>query len=62
MARPKLAIFWILKDSLEGLFATFRRQKILGAFVLALVVFLLAMLFSFLTFAPVLSPFVYPLF
>lgn len=62
MARPKLALLWILRDGVRELFGTFRRQKIGSAFLLAFVIFLLAMLFSFLAFSPVLSPFVYPLF
>jgi hypothetical protein len=62
MPRPKFALIWIMKNSLTDLFVTFRRQKIGPAFVLAFIIFLLAMLFSFLTFSPVLSPFVYPLF
>jgi hypothetical protein len=33
-----------------------------SSLVVAFVVFLLAMVFSFLAFSPVLSPFVYPLF
>jgi hypothetical protein len=62
MPRPKLAILWILRDALSELYVTFRRQKIGSAFLLAFVIFLLAMVFSFLAFSPVLSPFVYPLF
>lgn len=62
MPRPKLAILWILRDALSELYVTFRRQKIGSAFLLAFVIFLLAMIFSFLAFSPVLSPFVYPLF
>lgn len=62
MPRPRFALLWIAADALAGIAATFRRQKILSALVLALAIFLLGILFSFLTFSPVLSPFVYPLF
>lgn len=62
MPRPKLALLWIVQDGLKDLYATLRRQKLGFAFVLALIVFVLAMVFSFLAFSPVLSPFVYPLF
>jgi TRAP-type C4-dicarboxylate transport system permease large subunit len=51
-----------VRDGIADLYATLRRQKLGYAFVVALVVFLLAMVFSFLAFSPVLSPFVYPLF
>jgi|GEM_PF-3597577 len=62
MPRPKLALVWIVKHELKELFRTFRRQRIMASFLLAFVVFVLAMVFSFLAFSPVLSPFVYPLF
>lgn len=41
---------------------TFRRQRIGPAFLLGLVILLVAVTFSFLSFVPALSPFVYPLF
>ena len=62
MPRPKLALLWIIQDGIKELYYTLRRQKLGFAFVLAMVVFVLAMVFSFLAFSPVLSPFVYPLF
>lgn len=62
MPRPKFALFWILRDGLMELLVTFRRQKIRAAFILALLIFVIAMVFSFLAFSPILSPFVYPLF
>jgi TRAP-type C4-dicarboxylate transport system permease large subunit len=62
MPRPKLALIWILRDALAELFVTFNRQKIRVAFLLALLIFVIAMVFSFLAFSPILSPFVYPLF
>ena len=62
MPRPKFALFVIILDTLRSLYQSFARQKIHGAYLLALLVFAIAMIFSFLAFAPVLSPFVYPLF
>jgi len=62
MPRPRFALFWIVKSALMELFITFRRQKITSAFLLAFLIFILAMVFSFLAFSPILSPFVYPLF
>lgn len=62
MPRPKLALLMILAETVKSLYKSFERQRIRGAYVLALIVFGVAMIFSFLAFSPVLSPFVYPLF
>jgi hypothetical protein len=62
MPRPKFALFIIMIDGLRSLYQSFARQRIRGAYALALLIFALAMIFSFLAFSPVLSPFVYPLF
>ncbi len=62
MPRPRLALLYIVRDGISELYDTFRRQRVGSSLVVAFVVFLLAMVFSFLAFSPVLSPFVYPLF
>ncbi|MBI3552414.1 MAG: hypothetical protein HY077_07835 [Elusimicrobia bacterium] len=49
-------------STLGALFATLRRQRLAPLAVVALVVFLLALVFAFLAAVPFLSPFVYPLF
>ncbi len=48
--------------TLRDLFTDFRKQKVSPALILALLLFILALIFAFLTFNPVLSPFIYPLF
>lgn len=45
-----------------SLFKIFRRERVPMALILALALLLLAIFFAFLAFAPVLSPFIYPLF
>ena len=62
MPRPRAAVLWIIRDSIKELYQTFRRQKVGYSLGLALLVFALAMIFSFLAFSPLLSPFVYTLF
>jgi hypothetical protein len=49
-------------QTLAATLATLRRQGLGPVAVLALLVFLLALIFAFLAAAPFLSPFVYPLF
>jgi hypothetical protein len=46
----------------RSLVRAFRRQRISIALIVALLLLLLAVVFAFLAFAPVLSPFIYPLF
>ena len=53
---------WVLQDTARRMLGTFRRQRIGPAFLLGLVILLVAVTFSFLSFVPALSPFVYPLF
>ena len=62
MSRPKLAMFMILYRELCGLLISVRKQKVSGLLIVTLVVFFMALVFSFLTYSPILSPFVYPLF
>jgi hypothetical protein len=45
-----------------SLIRAFRRQRAWGALVVALILLVLTLIFSFLAFVPVLSPFIYPLF
>lgn len=62
MPRPRFALVMIVAQNVKSLYRSFERQRIRGAYFLALLIFLLALVFSFLAFSPVLSPFVYPLF
>jgi hypothetical protein len=47
---------------LAALWRVSRQQKIPALFVVGFVLLMLGIVFAFLAFAPVLSPFVYPLF
>jgi hypothetical protein len=48
--------------TLLSLWKSFRLQRVAGAWLLILVVFLLGLVFAFFVAAPILSPLVYPLF
>ena len=48
--------------TLSSLISTFRQQRLARVSWLAVIIFALALIFAFLAFAPILSPFVYPLF
>lgn len=52
----------IIWDNIRRLWTVFFRQKVPLALVVAGFLLVLAVVFAFLAFAPVLSPFVYPLF
>ena len=62
MKRSKLAILYIIWDNIYLSTKSFFRQEIPIALVIVLVLFFLALIFAFLSFAPIISPFVYPLF
>ena len=62
MPKSRFTLPIILWDTFVSLFRSFRHQKITPAFIIAIVIFLMALIFSFLAFTPILSPFVYPLF
>jgi hypothetical protein len=62
MARTKLAPLRSVMESFVGIISTLRQQKMYGAIVLAVILSILAIIFSFLAFSPMLSPFLYPLF
>jgi len=49
-------------ETLNSLFKVFFRQRIGLALLLGVIIFALAIVFIFLSFTPILSPFVYPLF
>ncbi len=53
---------YIFKSMAGSLFGSLRRQRMSSALLLAFVLLFLAVVFAFLAFAPVLSPFIYPLF
>jgi hypothetical protein len=62
MPRPRFAALTLLRNTLGSLFRVFRQQRIFPAYVVAVMAVFLAVLFAFLSFSPVLSPFIYPLF
>lgn len=62
MSRPKFAILYIILSNIKNLFIVFNRQKIKPGLIIAIILTIIAIFFSFLAFTPILSPFVYPLF
>jgi len=56
--RPAIAVF----ENTKEIYIVFKRRKILPLFFLTLILILISVVFAFLVFVPVLSPFVYPLF
>ena len=62
MPRPPLAFVSIIWSGAAGLVAAFKTERLRFAAMLALAIFILAMVFAFLAFTPFLSPFIYPLF
>jgi hypothetical protein len=54
--------FRSIAKEVKGLFQAFHSQRINRIAVIAVVIFLLGLFFTFLTYNPALSPFVYPLF
>lgn len=62
MPKPRSFLPMVLLDTFLSLFKVFRHQRITPAFLVTCVIFALALIFSFLAFTPILSPFVYPLF
>ena len=62
MSRPKFSSLWVVLDAMKSTYRVFRMNKIEWALTIVIVVAVLAVIFSFSKFAPVLSPFVYPLF
>ena len=62
MRRPKASILIEIYDLIKMTFKSFRRQRMLPAFSIVLVIILIAIFFTFLSFVQTISPFVYPLF
>jgi hypothetical protein len=62
MSRPVLSIFIEYYDLMKMIIKNFRKHKMMPALVIAIVLLLIAFLFTFLTVVQVISPFVYPLF
>ncbi len=62
MPRPVFSSLWVALDTMKSMYRVFRMNRIEWALTIVIVIGILAIVFSFLTFAPVLSPFVYPLF
>lgn len=53
---------YVLRRMIVSLFAALYRQKLLSMILVAILLLALTVLFHFLAVAPVLSPFIYPLF
>jgi hypothetical protein len=62
MSRPKFAVIYIIIGNVKDFFRVFSQQKIKPALIVVLILIVIAIIFSFLAFTPVLSPFIYPLF
>lgn len=62
MSRSKFALVKIIVDNFKSSTVAFRKQKTTKGLIIVYILFLIALLFAFLNFAPILSPFVYPLF
>jgi hypothetical protein len=56
--KPILAVYQNGRD----IFLIFKRRRMLPLFFLTLILIIISIVFAFLVFVPVLSPFVYPLF
>jgi hypothetical protein len=62
LKRGALAPLQVLMMSASRIVRAFRRQKMVFGLLVALALLALSIFFAFLAAAPVLSPFVYPLF
>jgi hypothetical protein len=62
MLRKIVPFFQIAGEMLRDIIFTFRTQALTRGYLLALAIFVIALLFSFLALSPVLYSFVYPLF
>lgn len=62
MLRKLGPFFSVAVDTLREILITFKRQSMTRGYLLALAIFLVALIFSFLALSPVLYSFVYPLF
>jgi hypothetical protein len=51
-----------IMQNIKETYVVFRKRKILPLFFLTLILIIISIIFAFLVFVPVLSPFVYPLF
>ena len=62
MPKPRFSIIYEIIDLFRKTFIQFKRQKMLSAFSIVVVIILITILFTFLSFIQTISPFVYPLF
>ncbi len=62
MIRKTRAFFWVAGDLLREILVTFKTQALTRGYLLALAIFVIALIFSFLALSPILYSFVYPLF
>ena len=60
--RTLLSILHIIVTAAESMYVSFRRQKLAPLILVGALLLVLALIFGFLAFTPVLSPFIYPLF
>jgi hypothetical protein len=62
MRRSPLLLLFVIYSNFKDILKVFKRQKISMAMIIAIILTLLALVFSFIAFSPMLSPFLYPLF
>lgn len=62
MLRKIVPFFQVAGSLLRDILSTFRAQALTRGYLLALAIFVVALVFSFLALSPVLYSFVYPLF
>ena len=56
------SLIFIISSAFSAIFKAFRRQKLLPLMLIGSILLILTLIFGFLAFTPVLSPFIYPLF
>jgi hypothetical protein len=62
MLRKMSSFFVVAWELFRDIFTTFRSQALTRGYLLALAIFVIALIFSFLALSPILYSFVYPLF
>lgn len=60
--RTLFSLLHILVNAATSMFVAFRRQKLGPLILIGALLLVLAVIFGFLAFTPILSPFIYPLF
>lgn len=62
MIRKFASFFIVAAEVFKDIFVTFKNQALTRGYLLALAIFVIALIFSFLALSPLLYSFVYPLF